>query len=273
MQPQRTKYDFIFPIGEACCVAHNLKKYKLRLFSNPFDWTGGRAFEELFDCFLHDFEHFCDQEDIVFYERNPAVNPHYDIYQNKRNKFWFPHDFPIGCDYAEYYPQVRAKYDKRIARLLEKIKSSQRVLLLHIELPETKKKLITEERLIELIAAINEKYPATRIDILYGRHNAQVPDGEVHYRHINENVLIADITNTDTRGEETLDFNSANIANLLSYIEIGKQPAWTAFCYNARNWLRKTAYKVARNIYCKKYKNGKEYTRFFGITFRVRTGK
>ena len=262
----RIKYDFILPMGEACFVPQSLEKLDLRFFSTPLDWAGARPFAELFEMFLGDFEGFFEKEDMEFYTQMKRKNPHFDVYINKRTQFFFPHDFPIGVPFDEAYPAVREKYMRRIARLKERMSDSRRVLILHIELPESGKPRISAERLTALSDAVAAKYPGTRADILYLAHNSTIPAKTTHYRHINERVIYAEFSNGNPELKNSIEFNYRNIVAALRYISLDRP-----LSHRLRHTTRKTGRKILNSLYCTTHHAGVKYHRVLGISFKART--
>ena len=160
-------YHFIFSMGGACSCASTLIRKGLRKSSGPFDWIAGSDFIARTELFTTNFAHFIDKDDLTFTgDNNGDKNQLCDIYQNNRNQLMFIHDFPTGIPFNESYPIVRQKYERRIKRLIDKIKTSETVLLVFIEPPNQKKNFSASE-LTTALKNIQGVFPNTKIDLLY----------------------------------------------------------------------------------------------------------
>lgn len=193
-------YDFILPFGEACFTAFVMKRIKVRTQSGPFDWMYGATFEDRFNIILNKFENFFNKEDFVYEKKDVAC----DAYMNTRTHICFNHDFPHDVNFDEYFPVVKQKYQKRIERTLEEIGKSKKVLLLYIDLPDTKRGLDNFEKLPGMMTKLSEVYPNTEFDLLYIKHNSNLKQKEVVYNLINEHIIIAECYNkaTDPKAED-----------------------------------------------------------------------
>ena len=139
----KKKYDLIFGIGAACSCTQALRKSKLQLASYPLDWLFGSDFIGRVDFLISEFKGFIEKSDLAFSFSNRSSSC--DAYANKRTGIVFNHDFPGGVPLEESYPVVRAKYDRRIARLLNNIQRAKSVLVVYMETPETKQHTSNEE--------------------------------------------------------------------------------------------------------------------------------
>ena len=97
----RPDFTMIIPIGVDCGMAEFLKKYNLRSFSFPFDWTV--TYNGVSSCIKDDFKFFTTPLD-------KRINK-YDIY--------FHHDFA----HPHLLNQDTEKYIRRYNRLLDILKS------------------------------------------------------------------------------------------------------------------------------------------------------
>ena len=165
-------YDLIFGLGPTCSCTMSLRKAGLQHLSFPFDWIGPKPGT---DEFLHDVliraRHIASEfngrwlraEDFTHFDPPPS-HPR-DCYFNAGLRLLFVHDFEKGDDFTATFPRVQAKYAKRIARLLELIRSSRRVLLVRVDRPD----LEVCTRVVDCKAAVRllaEKFAPVRFDIL-----------------------------------------------------------------------------------------------------------
>lgn len=128
---KKKKYDLIYSIGRDCACAGYLKKNHLRSFSGPFDWLTNAGFEKRFELLLNDFSDFMEPKDFKFLPKNPNIfnDPNCDYYENVKTTFYYYHDFPINVPFDQVFDSISEKYSRRIKRFYEKIKTSEKVLL------------------------------------------------------------------------------------------------------------------------------------------------
>lgn len=214
---KKQRYDYVFSIGEACFCASALLRAGLRTASDPFDWCIRATFTERVQMIIDGFPDFINQADLVYLDKRTYPEPCH-IYQNTRNGIIFNHDFPLDKTLEESYDAVRAKYDRRIQRLLKTIQDSQRVLLVYMELPSTLDGVGSTDVLSAAAAALNQAFPETQVDILYVRHDAAMKDGQAHYQVIDDHVTVAVTNVAKKRSDDPHAVNKKNIARALSYV-------------------------------------------------------
>jgi len=122
------KYDFILPIGATCVTAHNLRKCKLQKESLPFDWIWVPSINTITELFKHNFANFFLKDNLVYIKNNGDA----DIYRDTSNNTEFWHDFMTGREFAEIYPKIQNKYQRRIKRTYEYINKAQSILLFRV---------------------------------------------------------------------------------------------------------------------------------------------
>lgn len=126
-------YDFFCSLGGSCAVSHQLKERRLRVASLPFDWlfcVSDRTIEALTECFRNDFADWMRREnlrELAAQERGQST-----IFQceDTATGYRFIHDFHADPAAGNEYDSVLAKYRRRIERLYEYLKKSQRIALL-----------------------------------------------------------------------------------------------------------------------------------------------
>lgn len=161
-------YDLIVSLGEACSCSDTLRLCKLQEFSYPFDWLYGSNLLDRVKILTSRFENFLRKEDLVFAHAVSSVSC--DAYYNNFNDITFNHDFPMGIPLDESFPEVKAKYNRRINRLFEKIDQAQNVLFVHMELSGTTKKFGKNDILMQIQKDLQDAFPSTRCDFLYLEH-------------------------------------------------------------------------------------------------------
>lgn len=186
-------YDLIISIGEACSCTQCLRLFKLQDFSYPFDWLWGSTFTKRIDIISSQFENFINKEDLVFSHPEKPISC--NAYKNISNGLVFNHDFPQNVAFDIAYKEVRAKYDRRIKRLLEKINNSQKVLFVYMELPTAQNTLGLNNILINSQEKLAKAFPKTKCDILYIKHDAKLPVNQYNYEDISKRVLKVSLYN------------------------------------------------------------------------------
>ena len=161
------KYDLIFSLGAACLCSSTLRKKNLQFYSYPLDWVFGGDFTFRVDLLVSDFENYINKEDLVFTgKQNEAKHNLCDVYMNKRNNIGFNHDFPVGIPFEEAFPIVKAKYERRISRLIENINRAKDILIVYT-VPPYQPEETSDSALLNGYERIVQRFPNKNIDILY----------------------------------------------------------------------------------------------------------
>jgi hypothetical protein len=132
---------FFVPLGGDCSPAATLQGLGLRVFALPFNWTSEDA-EQIIDCLKDDFANFHKNLTVVkgAFE-NSIVVDHYGI--------MFRHDYPtvennatvsnddgiypehrIVDNWIDYYPDVYAKYVRRIERFRNVFRGDEDIVII-----------------------------------------------------------------------------------------------------------------------------------------------
>lgn len=220
------QYDCIFSLGEACFVATFLKEQGLRLFSGPFDWVYGRTFEDRFAMLLNDFEHFFEKSDLLYRRSFKLWRGEHDVYFNTRTKLAHIHDFDFHGDFEKEYPIVKEKYDRRIARLLERMRTSKRILIVYAEMAHEQSSAPSPQQFKELFAQSQPKYQ-DKINVLYMKHNPSFHPGECKTVYVDERLCLVEYAGSQSgqkgdviaEGQELID---KSIAETLSKVATGE---------------------------------------------------
>ena len=158
------KYDFIFSIGEACPCTQTLRQLGLQDASYPFDWLFGSTFVGRCKILADEFKDFIKKEDLQFSHEVKSLRC--NAYYNKTTDITFMHDFLKSLDFEEAYPLVKEKYDRRIRRLLEKIKNANSVLVVYLENPTSNHIEISNQEILQGYSILREKF-GDKINLLY----------------------------------------------------------------------------------------------------------
>ena len=173
-----TTYDLAFGLGPACSCSQTLRKAGLQLLSFPYDWIGphtdlyDRDVSRRTDQICNEFAGWFNPAD--FEPAGSSDQSGKDHYFNRRLQLIFLHDFIKGSSFEEAFPAVQAKYRRRIARLLELIRQSRRVLLARVDRPDVPCRTPTEECLYAR-RRLMEKFAPTVFDVVVLSHEEGRP--------------------------------------------------------------------------------------------------
>ena len=157
------RFDLVFGLGSACSCSQTLRAAGLQLASFPLDWVSGGDLACRTKLVL---DGFADWMTADAWERqeNPGAFKH-DTYLNRVTGFVHPYDFDQGKTVAESYPSVKAKYDRRIARLLGLLANAKRVLLVWVGDPRDAQPL-TAADVERCLAAFRSRYLGAEFQML-----------------------------------------------------------------------------------------------------------
>lgn len=240
------KYDFIFSIGEACSCTQILRHLGLQNASYPFDWLFGSTFIGRCKILTEEFKDFIRKEDLEYSheERSLKCNAYY----NKLNDIVFNHDFLKSLDFEDAYPLVKEKYDRRIRRLLEKIKNSNSVLAVYLEIPTTNHVEVTNEEILQGYSILKEKF-GDKINLLYIKNSKCETKIE---RFENDKIIkvIGDYKKIDTK----LDYKVKKMKLVSIFNKIGFN-RWFYICKNEvlRFLINNFIYSENLKERCKRY--------------------
>ena len=123
------EYDFVASLGYDCHCATMLRKFGLRSCSSPLDWLTAAPLETRLRLVETRFAGFLEKGNMKKLEKEPGApgkgNDHYEDTATGLRVF---HDFRETLPFDESYSQVKAKYDRRIARLYVNVSRAKRAL-------------------------------------------------------------------------------------------------------------------------------------------------
>lgn len=126
-------YNAIFSLGENCIPALKLRKYNLRVFAGPFDWVGSPNLSKVTNLLGTNFSNFLNEDNLIV----PQYASDEDLLVvDKTHLISFNHDFKTDVNTLHQLsglPQVQKKYENRINRFMEALKTSQRLLFIRTE--------------------------------------------------------------------------------------------------------------------------------------------
>jgi hypothetical protein len=126
-------YDAIFSLGDLCLASIQLRRHHLRPFAGVIDWMGSPSLNNVNRLLKNRFQGFMDLSNLSIKgyanEQNLLVaDEQYGILSN--------HDFDtVRNTLAQLttYSEVKAKFDRRINRFLNKCETSKRILFVRTE--------------------------------------------------------------------------------------------------------------------------------------------
>ena len=111
-----------------------------------------------------DFAGWFDREALVLWDVRHEFGHISRVYKNVRTGFGFAHEFTNDRPFAQCYDEVRRKYDRRIARFLERLRTAHRVLAVFICDPRQGRP--ADAVLVEARDRLAAKFPAARFDLV-----------------------------------------------------------------------------------------------------------
>ena len=143
------QYDLAFSLGRACSCSETLREARLQHLSFPWDWIGAERSlvpdlklrtDSICNGTFHSWFTPDDLEFVAEHEWHSKA-----VYTSRSTGLLYNHDFPKGVPLAESFPAVKAKYDRRFARLMELIGRSSKILLVRIDPPNGLKPTSVED--------------------------------------------------------------------------------------------------------------------------------
>lgn len=122
--------DFAFCLGSSCTATDVLRQAGLQLGTFPLDWIGRLGVSARTDLIVGGFKDFL-RADRLKLECTGDDGCHLRYVDTERGTAFF-HDFPVGKPLEESFPEVRAKYDRRIARFLRHLQAAKSVLVVWV---------------------------------------------------------------------------------------------------------------------------------------------
>jgi hypothetical protein len=156
-------YDAIFSLGDLCLASIQLRKNNLRPFAGVIDWMGSPFLHDVNRLLTNRFTSFMELQHLTIrgYANADMLLVSDDTYNIMSN-----HDFVASKNTLTYlatYPEVKAKFDRRIKRFIEKMETSRRILFVRtegtfddvLELDEVLSRLVKQEYRILVINHTN----------------------------------------------------------------------------------------------------------------------
>lgn len=198
------KYDLYIPCGSNCAMAYNLKANGLRTSSYPFDWIAGVTLSKSTAYMLNHFENFLTKDKMSYC----SEDAHSIIFKNENNIF-FNHDFPKDVPFDEMFELTKKKYDRRIARFYENMKSANSICFLYYSNNETENKMET----IAVWENFAKHFPDKKLELIYIKESGNV--ASVKAEEYSKNVSVFYVPQT----EQTPDKWQGNISAVKTILQ------------------------------------------------------
>lgn len=155
-------YDLVFGLGSSCSCTQCLRSVGLQFATLPLDWLRGGDVRSRTELILRGFEGWLSEERLEPIE-NPGAFGH-DLYIDRVTGLQFYHDFEKGRPLPEMFPEVKTKYARRIARLLNLLGKSRRTLIVWLGDPRDER--LDDAALLGCREAFARRYPQSAFDLL-----------------------------------------------------------------------------------------------------------
>ena len=164
-QMTRKEYDFAFSLGFSCACSESLRAEGLQFESCPFDWVGVTDVLQTARIVAGGFEGWLERDDLDLWDVRILGGFATRVYRNRKTGIGFVHEFSNDAGLDAAYPAVKAKFDRRIPRFLDRLRRSRRVLAVYLEV--SKNPRAADATLVEARRLLSEAFPETSFDLLY----------------------------------------------------------------------------------------------------------
>ncbi len=159
-----TTYDLAFSMGFSCGGTMALRAAKMQFASYPLDWIGAPGIVKSARMIESEFANWFEKDDLQFVAvRGGSFNN--NVYQNRKTRFGYPHDFSRLVRFDEVYPEVAEKYARRVKRFLSDVRKSSSALVVYVERPINPCE--SDETLAEAKRILETKFPNCTFDLVY----------------------------------------------------------------------------------------------------------
>ena len=168
---EKERFDFVFALGSGCACSRMLREKGLQYASFPLDWVGGisdrvgagQSMRITTDIVVRGFDGWFEEAQL---ERHPRLDsPKYDAYVDRRTGLYFTHDVPSGASLHSCYREIHEKYQRRIARFLERMEASRKTLAVWVSDPRDPGE-VGEDDIRYSMDALRRRYPKTEFRML-----------------------------------------------------------------------------------------------------------
>lgn len=160
-------------LGEDCQVALSMRDLNVRLAAYPFDWMISSDFDKLTQAFREDFVDFLNPQHMEIGTAPFGLT--WGVFDNYY-RLIFLHDFPNhepenavdfdvkypNYNFADYLPEVTAKYERRLQRLRDVLGASGPVIFIRTATSRKFNIPCTPKQVSAFIKTIKKRYPQLR---------------------------------------------------------------------------------------------------------------
>lgn len=138
LETLKGNYDAIYSLGDLCLAALQLRQNNLRPFAGPLDWMSSPTLSTVSNLLKNRFVGYMEQPNLIATGYATGVEssePHL-VVTDKAYNIVSSHDFKADKNTftnLASYPEVRAKFDRRINRFLEILAKGERILFIRTE--------------------------------------------------------------------------------------------------------------------------------------------
>lgn len=158
-------YDAIFSLGDLCLASIQLERKQLRPYAGVLDWMASYNLSDVNRALANRFANFMEYRNLKTVGN--ASDKLYLVMDNEYN-FISNHDFFTHNNFPPHlaaYPEIKAKYDRRVARFLDKMEHAANILFIRTE--------GTLEQATELEAVLSRLVKHS-FKVLLIQHNPQI---------------------------------------------------------------------------------------------------
>ena len=159
------EYGLAFSLGFACACSQSLRDNGIQTASFPFDWTVTTGLSASVEMLENDFGGWFERADLKLWDVRIAGGHVSRVYRSGRNGFVFAHDFTNAEPIETHYDAAKARYDRRISRLMNGIRAAKRVLAVYVEHPANGR--LADSDLVAARDRLAAKFPEAQVDLLY----------------------------------------------------------------------------------------------------------
>ncbi|MDP1419257.1 DUF1796 family putative cysteine peptidase [Peribacillus simplex] len=126
-------YDAIYSLGHNCLAGIQLRNNNLRPFAGVLDWVGSPSLPDVTRLLQNQFAGFLEKPNLEF--RGYATDKDLLVSDNAY-KIYFNHDFKTNVNTPTNlaaYPEVKQKYDRRVARFKDKMANGRSLLFIRTQ--------------------------------------------------------------------------------------------------------------------------------------------
>ena len=158
------RFDMAFSMGFSCGGTVALRRAGLQFAAYPLDWIGSPGIVASAKMIAADFAGWFEKDDLQLVAVRGGSFQN-NVYQNRKTRFGFPHDFPRCFRFEEKYPETAEKYRRRVNRFLRELSAAKTALVVYVERPINSR--ATDADLVEAKRILEQKFPATRFELVY----------------------------------------------------------------------------------------------------------